>query len=263
MGHFLCHHIGHDRPLASPLYSGNLCRLIAHDRLQNAGVTAKDTDKNHGGQVSETATAMSDAGRDAEFTNAHARLIADKSMQFELPAYSLPEIPSWIKPTGEFFKWLLPATPYLFWGAVALGVALIAWFIYNEARGLAFRWPWQQSPVADEEQEWTPDQSAARALLADAEALAAAGHYAAAARLLLQRSVEDIARRRPEFLKPSVTARDISVADAIPGTARKAFAAIARVVEVSAFGSASVNADAWADCRAAYSDFALAGSWRG
>ena len=206
---------------------------------------------------------MTDIARDPAFAKAHARLVADKSTQFELPAFVPPEIPAWIKPTGEFFKWLLPAFPYIFWGAVALVVGLVAWFIVNESRGMAFRWPWQRTPGAEEEAEWAPDETAARALLTEAEALAAAGRYAEAARLLLRRSVEDIARRRPEFLKPSVTARDISVADAIPGGARKAFAAIARVVEVSAFGSASVSADAWTECRAAYGEFALAGSWRG
>ena len=206
---------------------------------------------------------MSDVMRDPEFAKVHARLVADKSTQFELPAFVPPEIPAWIKPTGAFFKWLLPAFPYIFWGAVALVVGLVAWFIVNESRGMAFRWPWQRKPVAEEETEWAPDETAARALLTEAEALAAAGRYAEAARLLLRRSVEDIARRRPEFLKPSVTARDISVADAIPGGARKAFAAIARVVEVSAFGSAAVSADAWTQCRTAYGEFALAGSWRG
>jgi hypothetical protein len=206
---------------------------------------------------------MTDVGRDPELAHAHAKLVADKSTQFDLPAFVSPEIPSWIKPTGRFFGWLMPAFPYIFWGAVALVVALIAWFIVNEARGMAFRWPWQKKPEADDEPEWAPEEHAARALLTEAETLAAAGSYAEAARLLLRRSVEDIARRRPEFLKPSLTARDISVADALPGGARKAFAAIARVVEVSAFGSASVTADAWAQCRAAYSEFALAGSWRG
>ena len=208
-------------------------------------------------------TAMTDIARDPAFAKAHARLVADKSTQFELPAFVPPEIPAWIKPTGAFFKWLLPAFPYIFWGAVALVVGLVVWFIVNESRGMAFRWPWQRKPGAEEEAEWAPDETAARAFLTEAEALAAAGRYAEAARLLLRRSVDDIARRRPEFLKPSVTARDISVADAIPGGARKAFAAIARVVEVSAFGSASVSADAWTECRAAYGEFALAGSWRG
>jgi hypothetical protein len=206
---------------------------------------------------------MTDVGRDPEFAKAHARLIADTSTQFDLPAYLPPKIPVWFKPLAEFIKSISPGFSYIFWIAVAVVVALIAWFIVKEARGMAFRWPWQKKPEAEEEAEWAPDQNAARALLTEAEALAAAGSYAEAARLLLRRSVEDIARRRPEFLKPSVTARDISVAEAIPGGARKAFAAIARVVEVSAFGSASVSADAWTQCRAAYGEFALAGSWRG
>ena len=216
-----------------------------------------------GGKVTASAAAIAEAARDPEFAKAHAQLVADKSTQFELPAFVTPELPSWIKPTGAFFNWLLPAFPYIFWGAVALIVGLIAWFIFNESRGMAFRWPWQRKPEPEDEAEWAPDETAARALLTEAEALAATGSYAEAARLLLRRSVEDIAKRRPEFLKPSLTARDISVADAIPGGARKAFAAIARVVEVSAFGSASVSADAWTQCRAAYSEFALAGSWRG
>ena len=213
--------------------------------------------------MTATTAAMTEMARDPEFAKAHARLIADTSTQFDLPKFVPPEIPSWIKPVSEFITWLAPAFPYIFWGAVALVVGLIAWFIFNESRGMTFRWPWQKKAVVEEEADWQPDQNAARALLTEAEALAADGRYAEAARLLLRRSVEDIARRRPEFLKPSVTARDISVADAIPGGARNAFAAIARVVEVSAFGSASVSAEAWTQCRAAYGDFALAGSWRG
>lgn len=216
-----------------------------------------------GGNVTASTAALAEAGRDPEFAKAHAQLVADASTQFDLPAFKQPEIPVWFKPLAEFINAISPAFSYIFWGAVALGVGLIAWFIFKESRGMAFRWPWQKKTVEDDEVEWAPDQNAARALLSEAEALAAAGRYAEAARLLLLRSVEDIARRRPEFLKPSVTARDISVADAIPGGARKAFAAIARVVEVSAFGSASVSADAWTQCRAAYGEFALAGSWRG
>jgi hypothetical protein len=236
---------------------------LAGQVLRKSRPPAKEVPSVTGGVVTATATAIADVGRDPEFAKVHARLIADKSTQFDLPKFMPPELPSWIKPTGEFFKWLMPAFPYIFWGAVALIVGLIAWFIINESRGMAFRWPWQKNADVEVEPEWAPEQSAARALLSETEALAADGRYAEAARLLLRRSVEDIARRRPEFLKPSITARDISVADAIPGGARKAFAAIARVVEVSTFGSASVSAEAWTQCREAYGEFALAGSWRG
>ena len=102
---------------------------------------------------------MADVGCDPELAKAHARLIADTSTQFELPRFVAPEIPSWIKPTGEFFTWLMPAFPYIFWGAVALVVAMVAWLIFNEARGMAFRWPWQRKPEAEEEQDWSGAQS--------------------------------------------------------------------------------------------------------
>ena len=195
--------------------------------------------------------------------HAHAKLLRDTATQFDFSVYQPPEIPKWLGPVAKFFEAIAPAFKYLFWGGVAIGVALILWFIIREAQGMGFRWPWQKKAEEEAEAEWQPDVSAARVLLSEAEALAADGRYAEAARLLLRRSVEDIAQRRPEFLKPSLTARDIAGADAIPGGARTAFGAIARVVEVSAFGSASVTADAWTACRAAYGEFALAGAWRG
>ena len=183
--------------------------------------------------------------------------------QFDFTVYVPPEIPWWLKSTSQFFEWIAPAAPYIFWAVVALGIAAILWVIWREARGIKFRWPWAEKKEPANEDLWEPDQQAAQLLLGDAEALAAAGRYAEAARLLLRRSIEDIATRRPEFLRPSLTARDIAAAPALPDAARRAFAAIARVVEVSAFGNAAVNADAWMQCRAAYGDFALAGSWRG
>lgn len=206
---------------------------------------------------------ISEVARNADIAKAHARLVADGSTQFDLPGLAKPEIPAWIEPLIAFLRTISPAFPYIFWGAVAIGVALILWAIAGEARGTAFEWPWRRKKAAVEEPEWQPDAAAARALLSEAEALAREGRFAEAARLLLHRSIEDIAERRPEFLKPSLTARDIAAADTLPGGARDAFGAIARVVEVSTFGSASLTADAWEDCRTAYGNFALAGAWRG
>jgi hypothetical protein len=201
--------------------------------------------------------------QDPGLARAHAKLVADKTIQFDLPAFQMPKPPAWLKPLAEFFEQLAPYAKYIFWGAAAIVAGLILWFIIREMRGMSFRWPWQKKPEAEDEAEWQPDASAAQILLSEAEALAAQGRYAEAARLLLRRSVTDIAQRRPEFLRPSLTARDIARADAIPAGARNAFGAIARVVEVSAFGSAAVTAEAWAQCRQAYGQFALAGAWRG
>lgn len=210
-----------------------------------------------------TNEAVAQVARDPDVARAHAKLLADKTTQFDFPAFEVPKPPAWLKPLAEFFEWLSPYFKYIFWGAAAIIVGLILWFIIREAQGMAFRWPWQPKPEVEADDDWQLDAAVARQLLAEAEALAAEGDYAEAARLLLQHSVADIARRRPEFLKPSLTARDIAGADAIPGGARVAFGSIARVVEVSTFGSAKVTAEAWAACREAYANFALAGAWRG
>jgi hypothetical protein len=210
-----------------------------------------------------TNEAVTQVARDPDVARAHAKLLADKTTQFDFPAFEIPKPPAWLKPLAEFFEALAPYAKYIFWGAAAIVVGLILWFIIREAQGMAFRWPWQPKPEMEADDDWQPDAAVARQLLAEAEGLAADGRYAEAARLLLQHSVADIARRRPEFLKPSLTARDIAGAETIPGGARTAFGAIAQVVEVSTFGSAKVTAEAWAACREAYGNFALAGAWRG
>ncbi len=211
----------------------------------------------------EQAKQVVDSAIEGRFASAHRALVADSSIQFDLPRFVVPKTPEWLKPLAEFIKWIAPAFPYLFWGTIGVAVLTILYLVLSNLDG--FEWPWQRrsKDAADHEDSWRPEAGAARALLAEAEALAAQGRYAEAARLLLLRSVEDIARRLPQFLKPSLTARDISTAEALPGPARPAFAAIARVVELSAFGSRTVTADAWVECRAAYAQFALPESWSG
>jgi hypothetical protein len=204
------------------------------------------------------------AAVDGRFDAAHRALTADKSIQFDLAPIAQrkpPELPEWLRWIGEFLQWLSPAFPYIFWGAIIAGVLTILYLVLSNIDG--FEWPWQRGSKSEAARidEWRPEEGAARALLAEAEALAAQGRYAEAARLLLLRSVEDISRRLPQFLKPSLTARDIATAGELPDAARPAFDAIAKVVEVSAFGSRSVNEAAWADCRAAYARFATPATW--
>lgn len=201
-----------------------------------------------------------EAVSDARLAEVHRMLRADKSIQFDLPgAQPPPAPPEWLV---TLLKWLAPAFPYLFWGALAAVVLAVLYVILSNVVGV--RWPWhhrKDDAVAEEVDGWRPEEATARALLAEAEALAAEGRYAEAARLLLHRSIEDIAGRLPRFLQPSLTARDIASAPELPGAARPAFAAIARVVEVSAFGTRSVTADAWDTCREAYARFALPATW--
>lgn len=113
--------------------------------------------------------------------------------------------------------------------------------------------------VADEaEAEWQPERAASLALLEDADRLAAEGRFDEAARLLLRRSVGQIAAARPELVEPSSTARELSALPALPEAARTAFRIIAERVERSLFALRTLDRADWEAARAAYADFALA-----
>lgn len=112
------------------------------------------------------------------------------------------------------------------------------------------------------EPEWRPEAGPARQLLREADALAAAGHYAEAVHLLLRRSIEEIERHRPHLVRPALTSRDIAADPALPRDARRVFSGIATIVETSLFGGRPVNAAGWDEARTAYEDFALPQAWR-
>ncbi len=198
----------------------------------------------------------------ADFVAAHKALVADKAMQFSLGPVPQFKPPAWLKalkPVAEFLEFLAPFAKYVFWGVLALIVAAILYYIVREFGDL--RWPWRKTED-DTEAEWVPDAAPARALLAEADALAAQGRFGEAAHLLLLRSVEDIEARKPTFLKPSSTAREIAGTLGLPEKARTTFALIARHVEASLFGGRDLDAGGWDQCREAYGRFALAGEWR-
>ena len=111
--------------------------------------------------------------------------------------------------------------------------------------------------------EWRPDAGGARNLLAEADRLAEQGRYGEAAHLVLGRSLEDIASRRPGLLKPALTARAIAIMGELPLPARNAFARIAAVVERSLWARQPIDLSAWQDARSAYEDFAFGAHWRG
>lgn len=108
------------------------------------------------------------------------------------------------------------------------------------------------------EDEWRPDTAASMALLEEADRLAAEGLFEAATHLLLQRSVGHIAAARPDWTRPSSTARELAALPALPDAARAAFAVIAERVERSLFALRSLDREDWEAARAAYADFALA-----
>jgi hypothetical protein len=213
-------------------------------------------------------TAAPSQATDETIRAAHQRMLADPSLQHDLPLPKAPPPPEqppdweWAGWVADLFNLLGPLLQLVFWGGLGVVVALLLFFMGREilrSRFPAMR-PKPKKPK-DEPATWRPDEQAARTLLADADSLAAEGRFAEAAHLLLLRSIEDIDSRRPRAVRPALTSRDIASLDALPETARPAFGSIARVVERSLFGGAPVDAGDFAACRQAYEAFALPTGW--
>ena len=202
---------------------------------------------------------MSAGGKEAATTlaEAHARLRADSSIQWTLPDAPPPPAP---KPPPAWLEWLFNHLG-LVGGAGNAALYAVIGFAATAVLWLAARW-WlerRRRSVSEEEAEWRPDAGVARALLDEAEALAAKGRYAEAARLLLHCSLEDVERRRPGLVRPALTARELARADALPPAARAALAPIVRIVEHGLFAGRDVTGALWEEARDSYRRFALPG----
>ena len=190
------------------------------------------------------------------FAEAHRQLLADPTIQFDLPQPDPPpQMPGWLGALG-------PVLQVLFWIAIAGFVLFMLYLLVQRLSGRD--WSWRRRADEDAPDEsWRPEAGEARELLGEADALAAKGLYSEAARLILYRSIEDIDDKRPDLVRPALTSRDICGLDAIPGRPRSAFARIAALVERSLFAGRPLAATDWSDCRAAYEEFAFAEGWSG
>ena len=191
------------------------------------------------------------------------RLHQSADIQFApLPAWKEPPTPDWLLALARLFEPLArafgAAWPVAMWAMIALAVAGVLWLIWRIAEPAITRLRLREpGSAAEEYPAWAPARAEAEALLADADALAAAGQFDAAAHLLLRRSVTQIAGARPDWLAPASTAREIAGLAALPEAARAAFAAITARVESSRYALRPLGADDWQVARAAYADFAL------
>lgn len=170
--------------------------------------------------------------------------------------------PEWLQALGRFLEWLFSPLGRLLgqgWSviemvmlvAAGLGIVWIAWMLL---------WPlWRdrKGKARVAEPEWTPPREEALALLEDADRLAAQGLFGEAAHLLLQRSIGQIARVRPDWLTPSSTAREIGMIRGLPAEARTAFGTISALVERARYALSPLGAEDWSTAREAYSRFAL------
>jgi len=207
----------------------------------------------------EAARGGADAAGD--ISAAHEAMLKAPSLQFDFSAVPAPpQPPGWLKPLFELIEAIAPLLGYVFWGGLILGAALLLYFVGREILASHFGWARGGKPAATP--QWRPEPEQAKALLEDADRLAAEGRFDEAAHLLLFRSIDDLSGRRPGAVRPALTTRDIAAIDAMPAAARDAFARIAEVVERSFFGGRSLGREDFDACRAAYQGFAFAEGWR-
>lgn len=195
----------------------------------------------------------------AAFAEAHRELVSDSSIQFDMAAFVPPEVPAWLEWLAAFLT--SAAGKFLLWGLLGAGVLLILYLIAHQLD--LIRLPSLRRRKDEQaEDSWQPEQETARALLEEADALAAGGRFEEAAHLLLFRSIEDIDARHPRLVRPALTSRDIAGAPQLPAGPRRAFELIVMMVEKSLFGGRSLGEPDWRACRSAYEEFAFAEAWR-
>ena len=200
-----------------------------------------------------------------ELEKRHKELLERKDLQFAFaidppPAPQRP--PGWLSWLGACLSFLSPLFNLIFWGALALVVGGIIFFAVREFMESR---PGRNPRIKDgnpvQVTEFRPTEAKAKALLEEADRLAAAGKFDEAAHTLLYRSIEDIEERLPRSIRKAQTSREIAGLAALPQAVRSAFEPITRAVERSWFGGLKLNADDYQVCRKAYADFALAEAW--
>lgn len=126
-----------------------------------------------------------------KLAQAHAALLNTRGIQFDFAGVPAPPAPPpWIEPLVKLLQAIGPALKYVFWGGVILGLALILYFIAREL--VPDRW-FRRRKTEVAATDWRLEPAQARALLEDADGLAAAGRFEEAIHLLLFRSIDDLA----------------------------------------------------------------------
>lgn len=192
---------------------------------------------------------------------AHARLLADNSLQFHFTPLAVPKPPSWLPALIRALEAMGPALRVLFW--IAVGGLLLIWAVRAAISYRRRYKPYRLGgpSLGAEPPSLQPGARRARALLEEADRLAAEHRFEEAVHVLLFRTIADLESRRPRAVRPALTSRDIAALDEIPPPARGAFAAIAELVERSFFGGGRVGAQEFSACRGAYLRFVDPRSW--
>ena len=212
--------------------------------------------------MADSASVSSAAGAADPVAAAHQSLLREPGLQFEFEALPPPpQLPEWLLAFLRFLGSLQPVFEVLFWIAIAALAGAILYFVAREVIRHYERKVPKAAGTDDGPSDWRPPVAHARALLSDADRLAAEGRFAEAVHLLLFRSIEDIDAKRPHAVKPALTSRDILDLTGLPAVARRALSRLVATVEWSFFGGRPVEAQDFAACRRAYEEFAFPDTW--
>jgi len=225
-----------------------LSEAVYHEWLRLQGAVVQD-------EVSEVTDAGTPSSTEADILAARDELLERGAFQTEVEAPVFSDAPDWLswlfdnevarflfKLLGEIFK------IGFFVGIAALVIALI----YIAYRVVRSRLEDRQPKKAPAKQAYAPSAAVLRDLLREADKLAAEGNHAAAARLLLHRSIEDFQRRRPDTIGRSMTAREIGTLDLLTASTRDAFGLIAMLVERAHYACLPISEADYANARASY-----------
>lgn len=206
---------------------------------------------------------------DDRLDRALAAYEADDSLQRVRPEWEPESLdPATIKPNpfiraiAAFFRAIGGVLGYLLAAIVLFAILAGLYMVFGESLTLRLRQK-QKSvrPDVSVMPDLRPEQARARALLEDADALAAEGRFAEAVHLLLFRSIDDIQEKKSGLIGRSLTAREIGALGDLPAWIRDALAPIIRVVERSFFGGQDVTESSWKDARQSYESFAFGEAW--
>ena len=167
-----------------------------------------------------------------------------------------------LRAIAAFFEAIGGMLGYLLAAIVLFAILAGLYMVFGES--LTLRWR-QKEKSADPDisvmPDLRPEQGRARALLEDADALAAQGRFAEAVHMLLFHSIDDIQEKKSGLIGRSLTAREIGALNDLPDWIKDALSPIIRVVERSFFGGQDVTEMGWKDARDSYEFFAFGKAW--
>lgn len=144
-----------------------------------------------------------------------------------------------VAPLARLLDDLLAVLP---WVVLAVGVVLLAWLLAREAgrwlgRGRSTPVPRAQPPA--------PGAPAPPPELTEIDALAGRGDFAAAAHLLLLRTLRHLAERGQARLAAAATSREVLRSVTLPPASRDALGELVGTVERGYFGGKALSAQDW------------------